>query len=57
MEFSGVLSKRAFHPAPAVGPSPAALKGDCFHEVIVRGGAVLEPDEIAARAIEFLSLG
>ena len=57
MGNSGVLFKGAFHPAPAVGPAPADLKGDRFHDVIVGGGAVLESDEIAARAVESFALG
>ena len=36
MRNSGLLFKRAFHPAPAVRPSPAALKGDRFDDVVMR---------------------
>jgi len=35
---------------------PTALKGDRFDNETIRGGAVLEPDEIAAGTIEFLAL-
>src|SRR5262249_34632319 len=57
MGVSSVLFEGAFHPAPGVGPSPAALKGDRFHDISIRGGAVLEADEIAAGTIEFFALG
>jgi len=56
MGNSGVLFKRAFHPAPAIGPAPAALKSDRFHNVIVRFRPVPKPDEIAAGTIEFIAL-
>jgi hypothetical protein len=57
MAVSGVLFKRAFHPASPVGPFPAALKRDRFDNVVVRFRSMPKPDEIAARAIEFLTLG
>jgi hypothetical protein len=56
MGNSGVLSKAAFHPAPAIGPTPAALKSDRFDNVIVRFRPVPKPDEIAAGTIEFIAL-
>ena len=56
MGNSGVLFKRAFHPAPAVRPTPAALKRDRFDDVIVRFGSVPKPDEIATRTVEFVAL-
>jgi hypothetical protein len=57
MENSGFLFKRTFHPAPAVRPSSATLKRNRFDQVVIRGRSVLESNEVAARAIEFLTLG
>jgi hypothetical protein len=55
MELS-VLFKRALHPAPAIRPSPATLECDRFDEIVIDPCAVPKLDEIAARAIEFLTL-
>lgn len=56
MGISGVLLKGTFHPAPAIGPFPAALKRNRFHEVIIHSRSMLKPNEIAAWAIEFFTL-